>query len=240
MFKPSIGPLNAEKQTLGEVAGAAHMHFNHFIKAQEQKFVAHQHLLAVMARGAAVLGTNCQAGVDMVFLYLYDSTDLEDKSVGFIMVQVKNNSKISVPNANHFQKMDPFQCGLIDKSDDNSLFPIPIIRIVFALRGNQSKVTYMRYSSPSKGALLASLDKCGEPRFTSYDFWCSGIGPNLLQPVGTADQKWNGLLNKLDRWDSFYKHSLAPDVLRSQFPASSCDKSHMNRWLSDSWISERS
>ena len=238
MFKPSIGPLNAEKQTLGEVAGAAHMHFNYFIKAQEQKFVAHQHLLTVMARGAAVLGTNCQAGVDIVFPYLYDSTDLEDKNVGFIMVQVKNNSKISVPNANHFQKMDPFHCGLIDKSDDNSLFPIPIIRIVFALRGNQSKVTYMRYSSPSKGALLAGLDKCGEPRFTSYDFWCSGIGPNLLQPVRTANQKRDGLLNKLDRWDSFYKHLLAPDVLRSQFPASSCDKSHMNRWLSDSWISE--
>ncbi|KAI0255371.1 hypothetical protein BJV78DRAFT_761181 [Lactifluus subvellereus] len=239
---PSIGPSKAEKRTLGEVTHAAHMHFNHLIQSQEKKIVAHRYLIAVMARGAAVLGANCQAGVDMVFPYLYGSTDLDDKNVGFIMVQVKNDSKFSIPDADLFQKMDPFQCGLLDKSDRNVRpFSIPIIRIVFALRGNQAMVTHMRYSSPSEGAFPTGLDN-GEPCFTSYDYWCSGIGPNLLQPVGDgmAHEKWKGLLDEPDPWDSFYQRSVAPDILRSQFPASSCDKSHMNHWFSDSWISGRS
>ena len=190
-----------------------------------------------------MLGAKCQADVDMVFPYLYGSTDLDDKNVGFIMVQVENDSQISVPDADLFRKMDPFHCGLLDKSDRNvscSPFPIPFIRIIFALRGNQSKVTHMRYSSPSEGALPAGLDDCGEPCFTSYDYWCSGIGPKLLQPVGTAYEKWKELLDKTDPWASFYNRSLAPDIMRSQFPASSCHESHMNGWFSDSWISGRS
>ena len=217
-----------------------HIRFNHLIKVQEQKCVAHQYLLGVMAPGAAVLCANYQAGVDMVFPYLYDSTNLEDKECWLHHGPSEEYSKISVPDADLFQKMDPFHCGLVNKLDHNSPFSIPTIRILFALCGNQSKVTHMRYSSPLEGALPASLDNCEEPRFALYDYSCSGIGKNPLQPVGTAHEKWNGLLNKLDRWDSFYKHLLAPDVLRSQFPASSCDESHMNRWLSDSWISERS
>jgi hypothetical protein len=239
---PSIGPSKAEKRTMGEVTRAAHMRFNHFIQYQEKIFIAHRYLIAVMVRGTAVLGADCQAGIDMVFPYLYGSTDLDDKNVGFIMVQVKNDSKFSVPDADLFQRMDPFQCGLLDKSDRNVRpFTIPIIRIVFALRGNQAMVTHMRYSSPSEGALPAGLDN-GEPCFTSYDYWCSGIGPNLLQLVGDgmAYEKWKGLLAKTNPWDSFYKRSVGPDILRSQFPASSCDKSHMNWWLSGSWISGRS
>jgi hypothetical protein len=84
--KPSIGPSNAEKQTLGEVASAAHS-FQPLHQSARTKVVAHQYLLGVMAQGAAVSCANCQAGVDMVFPYLYDSTNLEDKNVGFIMVQ---------------------------------------------------------------------------------------------------------------------------------------------------------
>ncbi|KAI0255367.1 hypothetical protein BJV78DRAFT_1279535 [Lactifluus subvellereus] len=104
---PSIGPSKAEKQTFGEVTRDAHLHFSHFIQAQEKKFVSHQYLLAVMARGAAVLGATGQAGVDMVFPYLYGSTVLDDKNIGFIMVQVKNDSKFSVPDADLFQKWIP-------------------------------------------------------------------------------------------------------------------------------------
>jgi hypothetical protein len=175
----------------------------------------------------------------MVFPYLYGNIDLDDKNVGFIMVQVKNDSKISVPDADLFKQMDPFYCGLLNKSDV-PYFSIPIIRIVFALRGNQSEVTHMKYSSPSEGALKAGLDDHGKPRFTAYDYWCSGSSSKLLQPVGTASNKWEGLLAKTDRWGSFYKRSPAPNVLRSQFPASSSNKSHTNRWLSDSRISGRS
>ncbi|KAI0253968.1 hypothetical protein BJV78DRAFT_1190674, partial [Lactifluus subvellereus] len=116
----SIGPSKAEKRTMGE----------------KKIFTAHRYLIAVMARGAAVLGANCQAGIDMVFPYLYGSNVLDDKKVSFIMVQVKNDSKFSLPDAELFRQMDPFV--LLDKSDRNvsgGPFSIPIIRIVLRSAG---------------------------------------------------------------------------------------------------------
>ncbi|KAI0253835.1 hypothetical protein BJV78DRAFT_1359880 [Lactifluus subvellereus] len=239
---PSISPLKSKQRTFGEVASSANMHFNHFIRPQEQKLISRQYLLAFIARGAAVLGANCQPGFDAVFPYLYGSTDLDDKNVGFVIVQVKNDSKFSQPIAELFRKIDPFECGLLDEADfdKSNRFPIPVIRIVFALRGKQSTVTPMSYSSPSEGACSSRFDERGEPRFTSYDYWCSGIGPDFLQPVGKADWKWEALLDLPDEWSSLYNRSLAPNVLRSHFPASSHDKSHLDRWLSDSWIFARS
>ncbi|KAI0253963.1 hypothetical protein BJV78DRAFT_1280684 [Lactifluus subvellereus] len=103
------GPSKAEKRTMGEVTRAAHMRFNHFIQYQEKIFIAHRYLIAVMVRGAAVLGANCQAGIDMVFPYLYGSTVFDDKNVSFITVQVKDDSKFSVPDAELFRQIDPFQ-----------------------------------------------------------------------------------------------------------------------------------
>ncbi|KAI0253840.1 hypothetical protein BJV78DRAFT_1351441 [Lactifluus subvellereus] len=190
---PSISPPKAKQRTFGEVASSANMHFNHFIRSQEQELITRRYLIAFIARGAAVLGANCQPALTQF-------------------------SHISMARR----------------------FPIPIIRIVFALRGKQSTVTPMSYSSPSEGACSSRFDERGEPRFTSYDYWCSGIGPDLLQPVGKADWKWEALLDLPDGWSSFYNRSPAPDVLRSQFPASSHDKSHLKRWLSDSWISGHS
>ncbi|KAI0253849.1 hypothetical protein BJV78DRAFT_1280601 [Lactifluus subvellereus] len=111
------------------------MHFNHFIRPQEQEVISRQYLLAFIARGAAVFGADCQADFNVVFPYLYGSTDLDDKNVGFI-VQVKN--EFSQPNAELFRNIDPFECGLLDEPDldkSSHRFPIPIIRIVFALRG---------------------------------------------------------------------------------------------------------
>lgn len=56
--------------------------------------------------------------------------------------------------------MDPFTCGLLDKSDVGERFAIPIIRIAFAIRGKQDIVTHMKYSTPWEGA---SLDNVKSP-----------------------------------------------------------------------------
>jgi hypothetical protein len=55
--------------------------------------------------------------------------------------------------------------------------------------------------------------QCQEPRFISYDYWCSGIGPDLLQPVGDVHEQWERLLNNGGPWPSFYASSPAPEVL---------------------------
>ncbi|KAH8991466.1 hypothetical protein EDB86DRAFT_1606683 [Lactarius hatsudake] len=128
---PSFYHSKAARRPFGEVFDKAHMHFNHFIKSQEQKLLARRYLNLYMARGAAVLGANCQAGFDAVYPYLYGGTDLDPKKVGFIIVQVKNDSNTQQARADAFSNMDPFKCGLLDKSDlEDGNFPIPIIPFV--------------------------------------------------------------------------------------------------------------
>jgi hypothetical protein len=228
---PSICLSTSKKLRFKKVAAVAHMHFNHFIKVQEQKVTSHQYLLGFIARGAAVLGANSQPAFDAVLPYLFETTNLDISKLGFIVIRVKNDGSNSEPDADMFLKMDPFTCGLLDKSDVDGYFRIPIIRIVFSLRGEGAVVTPMRYSTPSEGASLDNFDERGEPRFVAYDFWCSGIGPDLLQPVGNAHAQWAGLLKPGGPWHSFYDSSPAPDELRSQFPMGSCDESHWKRWL---------
>ena len=50
------------------------------------------------------------------------------------MVQVKTNDVSEKARAKIFRKMDPYDCDLLpeDEGEDRT-FPIPIIRIVFAL-----------------------------------------------------------------------------------------------------------
>ncbi|KAH9176091.1 hypothetical protein EDB89DRAFT_1882102 [Lactarius sanguifluus] len=230
---PSLCHVETTQLTLGEVFDDAMMHFNHFIKLQEQKLLARPYLLAFMSRGAAALGANCQPGVDAVYPYLYGGTDLDVKKIGFIMVQVKkNDSSSEEAQAEIFRKMDPFDCGLVTGPD--FYFPIPIIRIVFALNGKENKdlgVTRKTYTSPSDGAL--STDRGGRPRFTSYDFWCSGIYPNIFQAVEEAPERWRALLDDVDPWRKFYNGARFPDVLRSQFPACGSSEAHFNSWYAD-------
>jgi hypothetical protein len=183
-----------------------------------------------MARGAAALGANCQPGIDAVYPYLYGSTDLDVKNVGFIVVQVKKNDVTEPSQAENFQKMDPLGCGLLLESDQvDGKFPIPIIRVVFALCNSKAPaVTHKTYSSPSEGA--SSVDKHGQSRFISYDFWCSGIGPSILQPVEEAPERWAALVDSSDPWRIFYNDAPVPDLLRSQFPACGSNRAHFDSW----------
>jgi hypothetical protein len=57
------------------------MHFNHFIKPQEQSILARCYFPAFIARGAAALGANCQPGIDAVYLYLYVSNVLASRTL---------------------------------------------------------------------------------------------------------------------------------------------------------------
>ncbi|KAH9051699.1 hypothetical protein EDB87DRAFT_1582246 [Lactarius vividus] len=197
---------------------------------QEQKLLARPYLLTFMSRSAAALGANCQPGVDTVYLYLYGGTNLDVKKIGFILVQVKKNDTSSdEAQAKIFWKMDPFDCGLVTRPD--FYFSIPIIRIIFTLGGKESGVTRKTYTSPSDGAL--STDTGGRPRFTSYDFWCSRIYPNIFQAVEEAPERWRALLDNVGPWRTFYNSAQFPDVLHSQFPACGSNEAHFSSWFAD-------
>ncbi|KAH9022530.1 hypothetical protein EDB83DRAFT_2527497 [Lactarius deliciosus] len=182
-----------------------------------------------MAHGAAALGANCQPGFDAVYPYLYDSLHLNVKNVGFIIVQVKNDSNASrSSDATIFQKMDPFKCGLLDDSNKvNGRFPIPIICILFSISSKEPALTQMKYNIASDGAM--DIEK-GLPLFMSYDFVCSGVDSKILQPVGESSKVWKVLVNKPDQWNSFYNVPV-PNMLRSQLPGCGDREVHFSSWL---------
>jgi hypothetical protein len=207
------------------------MHFNHLIKPQEKKTLARPYLLHFMARGAAALGANCQPGFDAVYPYLYGGKDLDINKVGFIIVQVKNDSNSYSSSALNelFSKMDPFSSGLInDKDKENGRFPIPIIRVVFLLSGNGN--SFKQHMGPG-----ASRRR---PLFTSYDYVCSGVDENILGPTREWPSRWQALINQRDDWSSFYDVEV-PGVLRSQLPGSASHDEHYTSWSSGVSLFER-
>jgi hypothetical protein len=95
----------------------------------------------------------------MVYPFLYGTSDLIIKKVGFIMVQVKDDSDVT-PNAILFKRMDPFLRELLSKNDKRD-FTIPIIRIVFSLGGGKPFLQPMRYNSLEQAegqSLLTRMD----------------------------------------------------------------------------------
>src|SRR6266702_1591791 len=58
-----------------------------------------------MARGAAALGANGRRGFDVVYPFLYGTSDLDVNNVGSIIVRVKNRGNDMAPNADVFKEM---------------------------------------------------------------------------------------------------------------------------------------
>jgi len=232
---PLVHRADFSSQKFDEVFGRTNMHFNHLIKPFKQKVLTRPHLVAMMARGAAALGANGQLGFDTVYPFLFNTRDLVVKQVGFVIVQVKNHATHMTPEANLFKNMDPFHCGLLSEKDKKS-FTVPIIRIVFALGGGKPFLEHVTHQSPTDGAL--TLDRNGRPHFTSYDFWCSGIGPAILQPVheNNSQTKWETLLGKTDRWNGVFAASNNPYVRCSQYPAGGLHEAYYDAWVSKSHI----
>ncbi|KAH8992517.1 hypothetical protein EDB92DRAFT_1988690 [Lactarius akahatsu] len=227
---PSVRHTNFPSQKFSDVFGKTKMHFNHMIQPFSDNSIDRPYLVSIMARGAAVLGARCQPEFDMVYPYLFDTSDLVVNKVGFIVIQVKNNVNNLTPDDDLFKMMDPILCGLVNK-DDGPGFTIPIIRIVFALGKGEPSFERMNYDSLTQGA--TTFDRNGRPQFTSYDFWCSGIGPDLLQPVDkdNAQTNWVTLLSNTDRWDCVFSTSNAPDVQCSHFPGGGDNEDHYSAWM---------
>ncbi|KAH9178639.1 hypothetical protein EDB89DRAFT_1927636 [Lactarius sanguifluus] len=226
---PSVCRADFPSRKFGDVFEKTKIHFNHMIRPFNCD-IDRSYLVSIMARGAAVFGTNCQSGFDLVYPYLYDTSDLVISKVGFIVVQVTNHADNPTPDANLFKNMDPFLCELVSK-DDRPGFTVPIIRFVFALGKGEPSFKRMRYNSLDQGT--ATFDVNGRPQFTSYDFWCSGIGPGLLQPVDEdkTNKKWVTLLDKTDRWNRMFSASNTPDMRRSYYPGGGDNEGHYGAWM---------
>lgn len=229
---PSLYHSEATRRPFRSVFDEAIMHFNHFIKPQVRQIMARQYLSLNIARGAAALGTNCQPDIDAVFPYLYGGIDLDPKKIGFIIVQAKNDSESHCNVDELFLKMDPFQCGLLNKSKDleDGIFPIPIIRLLFLLRTGNDEPSVKMYKPPSQGTTTVETVKDTPSIFTSYDYVCSGVSEHTLRPVGESPDVWASLVNKPDPWTSFYSVP-QPDLLRSLLPGCETDEGQWKNWV---------
>jgi hypothetical protein len=165
-----------------------------------------------------VSGANGQRGVDAIYLFLYGTKELNDNNIGFILVQVKTNDISEKARAGIFRKMDPYYCNLLpDDEGEDETFPIPIIRIMFALIDKNPGFT-------------PQPNKTSDGHSTSYDFWCSGLRQDILQPIKNEPGHWQEMVRKADQWETYYSAASEPDVLRSQFPGCSDHEAHFNAW----------
>ena len=231
--KPSLCHSNAVELPFGETFKDTHMHFNHFIKPQERAVITRGNLLLYLARGAAALGASCQQGFDAIYPFIYGGPELFRMRVGFILVQVKNDSNVYRALLNAFLNMDPFMCQLFRQSDleEDGSFSIPIIRLLFVLTKKPEEVKQQTYKSPSSGASEGNGLKKGRSLFTSYDFIISGICPNVLCPVAVdkSPESWAALLNKSE-WGSLYEKD-DKDIVRAQLPGCGTHDAHWTSWV---------
>ena len=146
----------------------AHIYFNHFIKVHDFKVVNRQYIWRIFCRGAAVICTNNQRGVDILIPMLMGRV-LRPQCITAILIQVKNDSHFSDKLCKPlFDIMDPFEIKLFSKDDAKAPLP-PILRIVFSLASKRSDVI-ARTPPDRRSPCLKSKDK-----FTTYDLWIAGV-----------------------------------------------------------------
>ena len=214
MNKESIDAI----RNLGKDFPHAQLHFNHFVKVHEQKAIDITSLLLLLGRGAGVLCANNQRSIDSVIPFLQDGTALSRQNGGFILVQMKNDTKFSnVPQDELFTVMDPYKLGILEPGDD----AVPLIKIVFALAAKTPYLNVVRHGPTQDYDAVVS------------EIWCAGVSPDILGPVQGPDVGiWDALLQASYGWKDLYKmeSKALGDLRRSAAPGAALDDGHWAHW----------
>ncbi|THH28939.1 hypothetical protein EUX98_g5247 [Antrodiella citrinella] len=195
-IKPSVYRNSVDQQVpLEKVFADIHLYFNHFIKRQQQDFLDESVLQEFIARCAAVMGANGQAGWDALIPSVNGplETLVVRGTMDLFMVQVKNDPKHSATvQSQLFANMNPVAMGFIDP--DGSL-ETPIIRMVLALAGSTPAINYVRTQK--------------QGNFTSYDIWISGLSSETFAIIDEhSHDTWKSLLSASTwrGWKKMYDH----------------------------------
>jgi hypothetical protein len=142
--------------------------FNHLIKVEKAKMFSAEHLWKFITRGAMIMSSDNQAGVDIVIPICQTQRPLSRKTVTAILVQVKNAEEFQLAVDNSlFDRMDPTKLGLFHKPNQFEVDPKPVIRIVFALAAVQAGVNFPN---------TRQREHHHPDKFTAFDVWCAGLG----------------------------------------------------------------
>ena len=232
---PSIWNQRTTPKTFGQEFGDAFVHFNHFIVRDFAQLMHpawfRSSSLAFISRGAAILTPKsspyCCVTFDAIFPFLYGDTVLDVQRVSFIIVRITKNIVPQVSRSAFFQEMDPSPSGILLPGDlvNRVSFPIPIIRIVFALCDKEPAFAHVTYPNQAEGRFA---NRSSPRDFTSYDFWCSGISPSILEPVKEAHEKWAALV---EPWQTFFESATDRSQYHLELDARPCVEPNIDRWM---------
>ncbi|KAF8492187.1 hypothetical protein F5888DRAFT_1619276, partial [Russula emetica] len=163
-----------EKQELAATFKDYGIWFNHVIKVEKGKMFSADHLWKFITRGAMILCSNNQEGVDIVIPICHTKEALSRRSVTAILVQVKNSETYQLKiDKTLFDNMNPIKLGLFpDKVDP--VDPKPVIRIVFALAAIDAGVDFPE---------ARQRDHHRHDEFTAFDVWCAGLGDKAFKHI---------------------------------------------------------
>ena len=138
--------------------------FNHVIRIEDPKMINADYLWAFITRGAMVLCTQNQYGVDIVLPLCLKQGNLSRHTVSAILIQVKNDDSYGCSiDKTLFDGLNPTRVGLFEEGSPQR----PVIRMVFALASEKHDVVFPPVRERDRGRFV---DKC-----TTFDIWCAGL-----------------------------------------------------------------
>ncbi len=168
------------------------MWFNHVIKIEDGAMINTELLWTFITRGAMIMCSHNQAGIDIVLPVCATKGNLSRDSVTAILIQVKNAKRFECSiDKTIFDGMDPFSVGLFDKGSQK-----PVIRMVFALASPTPGIRFpdiREYTNTRSG---------GASKFTAFDIWCAGL--SSFKNIGADLTPYQFLLDRsLQPHDAF-------------------------------------
>ncbi|KAM6503962.1 hypothetical protein JOM56_000905 [Amanita muscaria] len=150
------------------------MWFNHVIKIERSRLIHVESLWRYITRGAMIICTHCQYGVDIVLPVVCDMTKpLFHDNMSAVLIQVKNDKSYGSNIAKTlFDHLNPFGLGLFPQGQSK-----PVIRVVFALASDEVGVTF-----PPARTVVHHSDT-----FTTFDIWCAGISAETFKQIDEGD-----------------------------------------------------
>jgi hypothetical protein len=185
---PTFWRSEAEKMTFEDTFQNYGMWFNHVIKVQDNKMISVDNLWKFVTRGAMIVCTNNQEGVDIVLPLCHTKHMLSPDSVTAVLIQVKNTERFKKDiQETSFDFMSPFDLGIFpEDGPSTAVTPKPVIRLVFALTSPEAGVVFRERAG----------HRSHPDTFTAFDIWLAGLSTDTFAQIGGDLDAYRTLLER--------------------------------------------
>ena len=222
---PTSWPMDQNPETFEAIFKDYGMWFNHVIKIESKEMVSIDHLWKFVVRGAMVLCTTNQEGIDIVLPVCDTTKNLGPDSVTAIIVQVKNSKDYQVTLQEElFDAMDyvvksgifiklpelGVDCDPGSNSDPDETPGEPKkkkrkVEIAEPVKANPKAVIRVIFALASPEPAVLFKDR-PEKRyhfdgFTAFDVWLAGLSDETFKQIQDED---------LEHYKTLLERSLAP------------------------------